>query len=455
MFDFFVMGKDPGIPIFTVPLDEYVSWLKGQAPSVGAWLKASGFSPERGRYSLIPDSQQRLLLVVVMIQNRQDFWALGDLSNQLPEGIYHFTEPSFDYAMAFAFGAYRYQKYRQEKKVLARLDISEIPDRALLEDLIKSVYLIRDLINTPTEDFGPGEMAKVALELGQEFGAQVSVTTGEELITKGFPLTYAVGRAASHEPRMIDFRWGNVNDPILSLVGKGVCFDSGGLNIKTGNGMRLMKKDKAGAAYVLGLARLIMSQQLPLQLRVLIPAVENAVSATSYRPGEVLRAQNGKTIEVSNTDAEGRLILADALIEASKEKPRWIFDFASLTGAARVALGPELPALFSNDENLAAEILAAGDAVGDPFWRLPLYQPYREYFKSDIADLCNASEIPMAGAITAALFLETFIPAEQAWAHFDIYAWNFKASQGRPAGAEALGFRGIFEFIRKHCVDVA
>ncbi len=453
MFEFFVNDSSGAVPICTVPVNEYVTWLSTQSGSVNSWLTATGFTPERGRSILIPNHHQEIALVLLMINNREDFWAVGDLPNLLPEGTYRFTENSFHYAMAFAFGSYRYEKYRLGKKVLARLDISAIPDEKLLKDIVKSVYFIRDMINTPTEDFSPGEIAKEALELGQAHGATVSVVTGEELVTSGFPLTYAVGRGAAHEPRMIDIRWGNTKHPLVVLIGKGVCFDTGGLNLKTGNGMRLMKKDKAGAAYALGLARLIISQKLPVQLRVLIPAVENAVSASSYRPGEVLRAHNGKTIEVSNTDAEGRLILADALIEAVAEKPKWIFDFATLTGAARVALGPELPALFTNSESLSAQLLESSLAVGDPMWRLPLYQPYREYLKSDVADLVNAAEVPMAGAITAALFLETFVPADQAWAHIDLYAWNFKPSQGRPAGAEALGFRGVFEFIKRHCVD--
>jgi leucyl aminopeptidase len=451
--EFFVNNSAGAVPIYAIPVGEYSSWLASQKEAVSAWLKATGFLPERGRTILIPDHQQKISFVLVMLNNREDFWAVGDLPNQLPEGIYRFSENHFNYALAFGLGAYRYQKYRKGKPMLAQLEITGISDASLLEDLIKSIYFIRDMINTPTEDFGPGEIAKVALELAQAHEATVNIVTGEELITAGYPLTYAVGRAAVHEPRMIDFRWGNCNDPLITLVGKGVCFDTGGLNLKPSSGMRLMKKDKAGAAYVLGLARLIIAQKLPVHLRVLIPAVENAVSAASYRPGEVLRARNGLSIEVSNTDAEGRLILADALIEAVSEKPKYLFDFASLTGAARVALGPELPVLFCNNDRFAQGLSDCANAVGDPLWRLPLYQPYREYLKSDVADLINAAEVPMAGAITAGLFLETFVPPDQAWAHFDIYAWNFKPSPGRPAGAEALGFRGVFEFIRKSCVE--
>lgn len=444
-------GGSEAIPICAVPVSEYSNWLNQQDSSVKTWLEACGFLAERGRMSLVPNSQQKIALVLVMINEVSDFWALGDLANCLPEGLYRFSENAFSYALAFALGAYRYQKYRVCKKILPRLDISNIPDSELLNDLIDSIYFVRDMINTPTEDFGPDEIAKAALELGQNYGAKVLVTSGEELVTSGFPLTFAVGRGACEEPRMIDLRWGNKKHPSLTLIGKGVCFDTGGLDLKPSSGMRFMKKDKAGAAYALGLAQLIIRQKLPVNLRVLIPAVENAISATSYRPGEVLRARTGKTIEVSNTDAEGRLILADALIEAVAEKPNYILDFATLTGAARVALGPELPALFTNNDQMAKLILESGDAVSDSFWRLPLYQPYREYLKSTVADLMNASETPMAGAITAALFLETFVPKEQAWAHFDLYAWNLCPSPGRPAGAEALGFRGIFEFIRQIC----
>lgn len=446
MLECFSQPGTESLPILTVAAADYPQWLESQSASTKAWLTAIGFVAERGRVSLIPNEKNQIALVLCILQDADDFWAVGDLPVLLPEGTYHFENPSDRLAFAWGSGAYQFNRYRWTTRNVAKLAI-EVDSE--LHDLLESLYLLRNIINTPTEDYGPVQLARQAMELAEKHHAKVTVFEGNQLLDEGFPLTYAVGRASVHEPRMIDIRWGDPNHPAVTLIGKGVCFDSGGLNIKVGNCMRLMKKDKAGAAHVLALANLIMSQKLPLRLRVLIPAVENAVSGNSYRPGEVLVARDGTSIEISNTDAEGRLILADALIEAILEKPKLIIDMASLTGAARVALGPDLPVFFCNNEGVASELLTQSLHHKEPMWRLPLYKPYAEYLKSDIADMQNCSAVPMAGSITAALFLHYFVPPEQNWLHFDIYGWNDKRSLGRPVGGEGLGLRALFSLIKR------
>jgi leucyl aminopeptidase len=299
----------------------------------------------------------------------------------------------------------------------------------------------------------PEHLAEAMQALGQEFGATVEQIVGEELLTRNFPLIHAVGRASSHSPRLLDLRWGDPTHPKVTLVGKGVCFDSGGLDLKPSGAMRLMKKDMGGAATALGLARLIMSSGLRVRLRVLVAAVENAVAGNAFRPGDVLRSRQGLTIEIHNTDAEGRLILCDALAEAGTKRPDVMLDFATLTGAARVALGTEVPALFCNDDGLASGLLAAAEREQDPLWRLPLHSPYRDLLDSKIADIANVSESSYAGAITAALFLKEFVPAGIPWAHFDLMAWNLKTQPGRPEGGEAMGLRAVFAWLEQRYSD--
>jgi leucyl aminopeptidase len=316
--------------------------------------------------------------------------------------------------------------------------------------LAEATVLVRDLVNTPAGDLGPAELEKAVREEASRAGAKVRVTTGKEL-AEGYPLIEAVGRAAfvDRAPRLIELEWGKPGDPPVAIVGKGVCFDSGGLDIKSGSGMRLMKKDMGGAAHALALARLVMAEKLRVRLHLLIPAVENAVSGSAYRPGDIVKSRKGLFVEIDNTDAEGRLILADALARAVEDKPELIVDFATLTGAARIALGPDLPATFANRDDLAAEIETASADVEDPVWRMPLWELYDEMLKSDIADFANASSSPMAGCITAALFLKRFLPDEIAWAHLDTYAWRDPAKPGRPKGGDALGLRAVFEMLRR------
>ena len=314
-------------------------------------------------------------------------------------------------------------------------------------NIVSSLCLVRDWINTPTDDMGPTEFANVAKQLAKDCHADFSQIIGEDLIKKNYASIYTVGRASDDAPRLIDMRWGNEAHPKVTLVGKGVCFDSGGLDIKPSPYMLLMKKDMAGGAHVLGLARMIMQAKLPIRLRVLIPVVENVISGNAYRPGDVITSRKGLTIEVGNTDAEGRVILSDALTEAASEKPNLLIDISTLTGAARVALGTELPAVFSNNDALVADVIKHGEKAIDPMWRLPLFPLYREYINSQIADINNNSSEPYAGAITAALFLKEFVPDEIPWLHFDMMAWNLRARPGRPQGAEAMCLRALFSYI--------
>jgi leucyl aminopeptidase len=315
--------------------------------------------------------------------------------------------------------------------------------------LAEATQLVRDLVNTPAQDLGPAELETAAAALAKEAGVKLAVTSGDKLAAE-YPMIHAVGRAASPEraPRLIELEWGDQRHPRIAIVGKGVVFDSGGLDIKNASGMRLMKKDMGGGAHALALAQLVIRNRLPVRLHLLIPAVENAISGNAFRPGDVLTSRKGVTVEIGNTDAEGRLILGDALVKAAEGEPELILDFATLTGAARVALGPDLPALFANDEALAADLLASSEAVSDPVWRMPLWKAYNELFASDIADIGNSSDAPMAGAVTAALFLQKFVPDEMPWAHFDTFSWRAAAKPGRPKGGDALGLRAAWQMLK-------
>jgi leucyl aminopeptidase len=343
-------------------------------------------------------------------------------------------------------GCYRFARYKSETKEFAKLIWPRAADRAQVERLARSLALARDLINTPAEDMGPPELAEAARKVAQEYKAKFSVIVGDDLLKQNYPTVHAVGRAGPKPPRLIDLRWGNAG-PKLALIGKGVCFDSGGLDLKPSSGMLMMKKDMGGAATMLALARAIMDARLPIRLRLLIPAVENSVSANSFRPLDVIKTRKGITVEVGNTDAEGRLILCDALAEAETDKPDLMIDAATLTGAARVALGPELPALFSNDDDTAAALLRHGKVEGDPLWQLPLWRPYRRMLDSKVADINNVSDGPFAGAVTAALYLQEFVEPTTKWMHIDTWAWIARSLPGRPEGGEALGFRALYAFI--------
>ncbi len=452
MLSHLVAGSGNAVPITPVTAEDRAQWSAGLDERARRWVAAAGFSGEPGKVALLPDAAGNLGRVLVGAAPSEPLWALAGLPDSLPEGSYR-LEPEPDRAAAtamalgWALGSYAFTRYRARPRGFANLVWPSAADRALVERLTRGVGLARDLINTPAEDMGPAELAAAAEALAARNGARCRVIVGEALLAENYPMIHAVGRASARAPRLVDCVWGDASAPKVTLVGKGVCFDSGGLDLKTASGMRLMKKDMGGAATVLGLAGAVMEAQMPVRLRVLVPAVENVVSATSLRPLDVIRTRKGITVEIGNTDAEGRLILCDALAEADSEKPALLIDMATLTGAARTALGPELPALFSNNETLAAELLAAGAAVDDRLWRMPLWKPYRKMLKSDIADINNASESAFAGAITAALYLQEFVAPDTPWAHIDTYAWNASSRPGRPEGGEALALRALYRLI--------
>jgi leucyl aminopeptidase len=443
------------IPLILIPESESSTWLEQQDASLLNWLTNTGFEMKAGNFILIPGSNGSTRSVVICIKNIKDIWTLGRLPAELPSGNYELTAIESSQILesltvGWALGAYqftRYKKPRQQGK--PRLLIHPACDSQRIQRYIKAVTLVRDLINTPASDMMPEHLAEIIISLSREFGAAVNQIIGDDLLLYNYPVIHAVGRASAHLPQLIDLHWGNPAHPKVTVVGKGVCFDSGGLNLKTAHSMRLMKKDMGGAATAIGLSQLIMSSNLPVQLRLLIAAVENAVSSNACRPGDVLCSRQGLTIEVQNTDAEGRLILCDALTEASSAQPEFLFDFATLTSAARIALGTDVSAMFCNDEALASGLLAAAEREQEPIWRLPLHQSYKEMLKSKIADISNATESPYAGAITAALFLQEFVPNEIPWAHFDLMSWNLKTQPGRPEGGEAMAMRSVFSWLEK------
>ena len=423
------------------------AWLRDQSERTRAFVAAQGFTGSAGTVTLLPGDGPGDWSALVGSEDGQ--WGLATAATRLPAGRYRLAAPLGDAGLGWLLAQHQFSRYRKPSDTGQRILL--IQDVACLSETLRlagATALVRDLVDTPAADFGPAELADAVIAEARRFDAVVTVTTGEALLMANFPAIHAVGRAASRAPRLIDMHWGDMSHPCVTLVGKGVTFDTGGLNIKSGGGMAAMKKDMGGAAHALALARLVMESQLPVRLRLIIPAVENSISGDAMRPGDVLATRAGITIEVTNTDAEGRLVLADALALASEENPDLIIDFATLTGAARVALGPQLPALFANDEALAADFSAAGLASGDPLWRLPLWSGYRDMLKSNIADMVNAPEGGFAGAVTAALFLEAFVAPGLRWAHFDTFAWNLVARPGRPKGGEALGLKASFFLLK-------
>ncbi len=437
---------EKAVPILATDARRAAKLVESLASAERRWVEASGFDGAQDTCVLVPDAKGGIASVLAGVRDAADPWALAFLPMKLPRGRYALGKGSFaiapeNAAFAWDLGGYQYARYRKAKRKPADLQLDDSKRVAEALEMAQAVRLVRDLVNTPAEDMGPEELSDAAREQAELFGGEFDEWIGEELVAQNFPAIHAVGRAATRAPRLIEIHWGAAKHPRVAIVGKGVCFDSGGLDVKGAEGMRLMKKDMGGAAHALALARLVMQRRLPVNLHVLIPAVENAIAGNAYRPGDVVRTRKGLTVEVGNTDAEGRVILADALAYAAEQKPKTLVDFATLTGAARVALGPELPALFCNDEKLAARIEAASEQLQDPLWRLPLWRNYRRLFSSDIADFSNSGKAPFAGAIVAALFLDHFVPEEIRWAHFDVYAWNDAARPGRPVGGEAQALR--------------
>lgn len=445
----FINQSQSSKPVHIVTVNKYQSWLESQSSPVKSWLTATQYKPEAGAVRTIPDSKGDIALAICTVIDEKNWWGAGNPPMALPEGEYHFASDgnSKHYALAWGLGAYQFDRYKKPTRQPAKLVLSnELKNE--VENLVDSIYLVRDFINTPTDDMGPSQLADVMQDLAKQYQASLTQIIGDDLLKNNYPSIYTVGRASDDAPRLLDLRWGNQSHKKVTLVGKGVCFDTGGLDIKPSQYMLLMKKDMGGAAHVLGLARMIMQAKLPICLRVLIPAVENAISGNAYRPGDVIKSRKGLTIEIGNTDAEGRVVLADALTEAVSENPDLIIDMATLTGAARVALGTELPVVFSNHDDTVHRVIEAGNNVADPMWRLPLYAPYRDMINSTIADINNNSSEPYAGAITAALFLQEFVPATIPWLHFDIMAWNTRAKPGKPAGGEAMAVRALFQYLQ-------
>ncbi|WP_042689537.1 M17 family metallopeptidase [Azospirillum sp. B506] len=430
-------------------------WLAAQSPATASWVKAVGFTGEAGSTVFLPGPDGAVAHVLAGVSAIDDLWAFAGLPASLPAGSYKIdaaldARAATRAALGWALGSYRFSRYRKPpEKGFANLVWPAGADRGEVERAATATWLVRDLVNTPACDMGPAELAQAAQDLAAEFDAAVEMIVGQDLLDRDYPAVHAVGRASPREPRLIDLRWGNPEHPKVTVVGKGVCFDTGGLDLKPSSGMLMMKKDMGGAAHALALGRMIMMAGLPVRLRVLVPAVENVVSGDAFKPLDVLKTRKGLTVEVGNTDAEGRLILCDALAEADSEKPELLIDFATLTGAARVALGPDLPALMSNNDALADDLTEAGTAVDDPMWRLPLWAPYRKGLDSKVADINNVTTNGFAGAITAGLFLQEFVSKETPWAHLDTYAWNGSARPGRPEGGEALGLRAAYAVIAK------
>ena len=443
-------------PVHLVDKHSFGDWAKSRPSEDRALLKAHGFDGKKGfTFVLLPRGDDLEVVSAVADAKSLSPWCLARLGEALPEGTYKLAdgEPG-QAALGWLLAQHRFDTYRKPEENERGPRVLVTGEPARIEPTIRlaeATALVRELVNTPAGDLGPAELEKAVRDQAERIGAEVRVTAGDEL-ANGYPLIEAVGRAATREraPRLIEMEWGNLSHPRVAIIGKGVCFDSGGLDLKQAAWMRLMKKDMGGAAHALALASLIAAERLPVRLHLLIPAVENAVAGNALRPGDIVKSRQGLQVEIDNTDAEGRLILADALTKAGESKPELIVDFATLTGAARTALGPDLPAMFSNDDELADQLASVGTDVSDPIWRMPLWDAYDDMLKSDIADLANAAGgSPMAGAIVAAMFLKRFVPKETPWAHFDTYAWRDAAKPGRPKGGDALGLRAAFSTVTK------
>ncbi len=445
----FTSDANNTLPLYVLDRDGFAAWNAQQPAAVQAWLAAQQFTGAHTTVALLPGADG-IAGAVLGVGDRADAYAYAHAPFALPAGTtWKLANPldpvsATNLQLGWGLGSYRFARYRKPLRAPAQLLAS--PSQEVL-DVVTACLRVRDWVNTPTEDMGPQQLEDAARDLVNAHGGALEVVAGDELLEQNFPTIHAVGRASHRAPRLIVLRWGNEDAPHLALVGKGVCFDTGGLDLKPADGMRNMKKDMGGAAHALALAGLVMAQQLPVRLTLVVAAVENAVGPDAFRPGDVITTRKGITVEIDNTDAEGRLILCDALTYASEQQPEAIIDFATLTGAARIALGPDLPALFCNNDTLANQWLQAGDATRDPLWRMPLWRPYMRYLNSGIADLANAGS-RMAGSVTAALYLERFINEGQVWAHLDVYAWNDGERPGRPAGGEALALRSAWAMLK-------
>ena len=458
MSSFFTQSSNDAIEIIPLTSKELESWLKSQDEATQNFVKAQGFKASANSYIAVPDEKGQTKLVIAGYAEDDILYRFSKIAADLPEGTYKINDSAKQMneadatqaAIGWALGQYKFDKYLTKKN--GKTNTLVMPAKAKkteVESTVKAVTLVRDLVNTPANDMSPAALQAAAEELANEFNAKSKTIIGDELLKQNFPLVHAVGRANEEDPRLVDITWGDENNPKVTLVGKGVTFDTGGLNIKSGGSMSLMKKDMGGAAHVLGLARMIMENNLPVRLRVLVPIAENSISDEAFRPSDVIKSRKGLTVEIENTDAEGRLILADALTEASTEKPDLLIDFATLTGAARVALGPDVPPFFTDDKGLATDFMEAGEKNQDPVWQLPLWKDYIDMLSSTVADICHTGAGGQAGSITAALFLQHFVDEDIKWAHFDTWAWRKSNRPGRPKGGDAIGMRTAYDVIKK------
>ncbi len=447
----FAADDATAITVHVIAADALETWLDGQPETVAAWVRATGFSGALGSTCLIPNDTGGIAMALAGYGSTETRargrFHLAAAANTLPEGTYRLSgledSRADEEALGWLLAGYAFDRYKDQKSAKARLIAPESVDAARLEEIAAGEALTRDLINTPASDMGPEHLEMACRDLAKTHGAEISVITGEALLDQNFPMIHTVGRAADQSPRLIDMHWGS-DGPALTLVGKGVCFDTGGLNLKPGASMGLMKKDMGGAATVLGLAHMVMGLEVPVRLRVLIPAVENSVSSNAYRPGDILTARNGLTVEINNTDAEGRLVLADALALGAEDAPDLMISMATLTGAARVAVGPDLAPYYTDDPTIAAALDTAASRVADPVWRMPFHTPYEAMIEPGIADLDNAPKGGFAGSVTAALFLRRFV-GETPYMHFDIYGWNPTAAPARPKGGVGMGARALLD----------
>jgi len=448
--DVLVSKNENAVPIYLMQSEDLKDWCADADDSANNWLKTHDFKAKPGESIVVPGPDGRIACVVLGVSAPISLWDVAGLPKSLPEGTYAlevtYAQDQRDAcALGWLLGCYAYSKFKgaAEASIKARLVTPDGTDASIVQAFADATALVRDLINAPPNELGPTALSAAAKAVADQFGATFKETVGDDLLTNNYPAIHAVGRAAEDAPRLIEISWGSPDLPTVALVGKGVCFDSGGLDIKSAAGMKLMKKDMGGSAHVLGIAHCVMAMGLKVHLKVLIPAVENAIAGNAMRPGDVVATRAGITVEIGNTDAEGRVILADALTRAGEANPEVVIDCATLTGAARVALGTELPALFCNNDTFADEILVAGQHANDPLWRMPLWPGYRKMIEGKVADITNSPDGGYAGAITAALFLERFAPADAAWAHTDIMAWNISSKPGQPEGGEAMGMRAF------------
>ncbi|MBI3439381.1 MAG: leucyl aminopeptidase family protein [Proteobacteria bacterium] len=452
MLPFLSGGDASTTPIHAIRTGEWSQWIESRPDAVKRLAAAHDFTAQNGRILLVPATDGSIERVLFGLGDAANAMAMGALAQHLPAGDYRIAAAPREFAAtavatAWGLGAYAFDRYKKRKRPAPRLAAPDGADMADASRLVLASWLARDLVNTPTNDMGPEALHEAAEAVAHKYDASFNATVGDALLDAGYPLIHAVGRAAQQAPRLLHLSWGDGNAPRLAIVGKGVTFDTGGLDIKPSSGMRLMKKDMGGAAHALALAQIVMDAKLSVHLDLYLPVVENAISGDAFRPGDIIKSRKGLTVEIDNTDAEGRLILADALARASEDHPALLLDFATLTGAARTALGPDLPPFYANDETLAAELASASVETSDPIWRMPLWDAYDGDMDSPVADLKNTGDGAFAGSIYAALFLRRFVDAP-AWAHFDIFAWAPKERASRPAGGEAQALRACWRVLK-------